>query len=144
MTMPAQLARGLRERRGLPPRPILESLPQIHVKTLTVPKRYGQTVTQELGLKLPRIATAKLSCESVTFYHKPLHRKEMGLTQEFKLKAIRLTFGIRHTFICACGEPVIRLYYHSQRLACRHCLFGAYLSQRRYRKGDRSEGTDSQ
>src|SRR5262249_11233721 len=131
-------------RRGLPPRPILESLPQIHVKTLTVPKRYGQTVTQELGLKLPRIATAKLSCESVLFHHKALHRKETGLTQQFGIKTIRLTFGVRHYFVCHCGKPVIRLYYHSQRLACRHCHFGAYLSQRRYRKGDRSKGTDRQ
>lgn len=128
--MPEQLARGLRERKGMPPRPILESLPQIHIKALTVPERYGQTITQDLSLKLPRIANAKVSCESVTFYHKALHRKETGLVQDFRLKAIRVGFGLRYAFICSCNEPVLRLYYHGSRLACRYCLFGIYASQR--------------
>jgi len=45
------------------------------------------------------------------------------------LKHIKTGFGIRHAFICACGRPVIKLYYFHRNLVCRRCCNARYATQ---------------
>jgi len=130
--MPRQLAEGLRRRpKGRPPRPILEQLPSINTKNLNIPSpyEYKTYILPNISFRFPQIASAKVSFQAVEFHHPSLHRGQIGPIQTFNFKHIDTGFGFRHAFICNCGRPVLRLYYHSRRLACRHCIGGIYSSQ---------------
>jgi len=130
--MPRQLAEGLRRRpKERPPRPILEQLPSINTKNLNIPSpyEYKTYILPNISFRFPQIASAKVSFQAVEFHHPSLHRGQIGPIQTFNFKHIDTGFGFRHAFICNCGRPVLRLYYHSRRLACRHCIGGIYSSQ---------------
>jgi len=132
MAMPWQLAEGLRRRpKGRPRRLIVEQLPSINVKTLSIPSPYDYKtyILPNISFRLPQLASAKVSFQTVEFHFPSLHRGQIGPIQTFNLKHIRVGFGIRHTFICGCGRPVLKLYYHSQRLACRRCIGAINASQ---------------
>ena len=114
MAMPWQLAEGLRRRpKGRPRRLIVEQLPSINVKTLSIPSPYDYKtyILPNISFRLPHLASAKVSFQTVEFHFPSLHRGQIGPIQTFNLKHIRVGFGIRHTFICGCGRPVLKLYY---------------------------------
>jgi len=116
--------------KGRPRATILESLASIHCKELHPPSRYGASHTIDLSLKMPqtRITAAKVTCDSVTFYYRPMHRGETGNTQVFRLLPQRTGYGVRHMFEC-CGRRVMRLYFVRGELHCRFCSGAIHLSQ---------------
>src|SRR5262249_46157012 len=127
MAMPPQLARAKRRNpkaRGYVPRPLVELLPAINVNDLQIPKVLNKTVTMPwVSLRYPDICAAKLSAHVVEFMHK-------GGLQSFRLKWIKTNYGPpRFAFICRCGRPVISLYFHRAKLACRRCAEAIYASQ---------------
>jgi hypothetical protein len=130
--MPWQLREGLRRRpKGSPPRPIAEQIPSISVNELPIssPYDYKTYTLPNLSLRFPQLAAARISFNIVEFHHPSLHRSTTGPVQTFKLKHIKTGFGIRHAFICACGRPVLKLYYRNRYLACRRCSNAIYASQ---------------
>jgi len=125
MAMPWQLRDGLKRRpKGkFPPRPICEQLPSIHVNDLTIPRDSKAYSAPNISLRYPFLAAARFTWDAVEFRLRSLHRGQIGRVQTFQLKAIRTGFGRRprHTFICDCGRPVVRLYHHSGYLGCKRC-----------------------
>lgn len=107
---------------------VIEKLPCIDCKDLG--NKRG-TYTIDLSFRLPQVPSAKISKGCVTFYHRSVHRGQLGDIQRFRLKAIRTGFGWRYVFVCDCGIAVASLYYHRGRLACRHrhCHHLLYASQ---------------
>src|SRR5262245_20330204 len=134
MSMPWQLREGLRRhpKGSRPARPLVETLLSIAAHQLPIPlpsdaKRY---ILQNLSLRWPFLSACKLSRDSVEFYLPSLHRNELGPTQTFRIKAFRVGYGIRHSFICNdCGRGFYKLYYHNHRIACRHCHGAVWASQ---------------
>src|SRR5262249_49209197 len=115
---------------------IIETLPSIHCKELHAPSRYGATHTIDLSLKLPqtRITAVKVTCDSATFYYRPMHRNEIGNTQVFRLLPQRTGYGVRHMFEC-CGRRVMRLYFVRGEMHCRFCSGAINLSQTTNKEG---------
>src|SRR5262249_27669843 len=125
--MPPQLRTAKRRNpkaRGYVPRPLVELLPAINVNDLKIPKTLNSVVTMPLvSLRYPDICAAKLSAHVVQFMHK-------GGLQSFRLKWIKTGYGLpRFAFICQCGQPVISLYFHRAKLACRRCHDATYASR---------------
>src|SRR5262245_35496604 len=122
--MPWQLREGWKRRvKGAPPRPIVENLDSIAVHKLPIPvlsdpKRY---IIPNLSLAWPWLSACKIACQAVEFHMPSLHRNQLGPVQRFQLKHIRTGFGVRHAFICACGRPILKLYYLNRYIACRYC-----------------------
>ena len=108
------------------PAVVIEKLPCINCKDLG--NKRG-TYTIDLSFKLPQVPSAKISKGCVTFFHKSLHRGQLGDTQQFQFKPIKTGFGWRYQFICDCRKSVQSLYYHRGRLACRWCHHAIYASQ---------------
>jgi|SRR5262249_16855990 len=131
MTMPAQLAEGLRRhpKGSRPPRPIAEQLPSIEVKNLKIPRRYGVTNILNLSFKFPDVPSVKATTETVEFQLKSLHRGQPGPKHLFKVKSINTGIGIRHCLFCDCGRPIELLYYYQRRLACLRCCNAIRTSQ---------------
>jgi hypothetical protein len=126
--MPKQLAIGRRQKHSKP-RPIVESLPSIAVKELKIPSIYDRKV-YVLQFKFLPVASITVGAESVDFHHKPLHRGQLGEVQTFKVKRIpTYGTGFRRGLYCHCGRAVLRLFYHGDRVACRHCIKAIYASQ---------------
>src|SRR5262245_9383004 len=130
--MPWQLREGLKRRvKGAPPRPIVENLDAIPVHKLPIPslndaKTY---IIPHISLTFPWICGCKVARDKVELTHKPLHRNQLGETQEFHLKHIRTGFGVRHAFVCTCGKPTLKLYFHNGYLACKFCHRARLASQ---------------
>jgi hypothetical protein len=134
MPMPWQLARGLRERKRsgrTTPRPIAEQLPFVSINHLKVPRDYQTHIAPNISLRYPLLSNMKIAWNMVSFQHRSLHRKVPGDIQTFGIKQIRTGLGgyFRHSFICQCGRPTLRLYIQHQRLACRRCHNAIYASQ---------------
>jgi len=108
------------------PATVIEKLPSIECKELG--NKRG-TYTLDLSFRLPQVPSAKISKGCVTFFHKSLHRGQLGDTQQFQFKPIKVGFGVKYVFVCHCGKPVAALYYHRGRLACRWCHHAIYASQ---------------
>jgi len=128
MTLPPQLAEGLRRRRELikkgikpPPRPICEQLPSVNAYRLQIPRDSRVFTAPNISLRYPFLSGLRLSWDAVEFRLRSLHRRQKGRLQTFALKRIRTGFGVRHVFICTCERAVTKLYKHEGRLACRHC-----------------------
>jgi hypothetical protein len=130
MSMPWQLRAAYKPRPGKSERPIVEKLPSVSTKELRIPSPYDDKtyVLSNILLRLP-IACARVNFNLVEFRHEPLHRGQQGPTQTFQFKHIKVGFGIRHVFICACGKPVQKLYCYHRNLACRHCMGARYATQ---------------
>jgi hypothetical protein len=133
MAMPPQLARGLRERKQsgrTTPRPIAEQLPFVSINHLKVPRDH-KTYIANISLRYPLLSSMKIAWNMVSFQHRSLHRSVEGPIQKFGIKQIRTGLGgyFRHSFICQCGRPTLRLYIQHQRLACRRCHNAIYASQ---------------
>ena len=124
MSMPWQLREGLKRRvKGAPPRPIVENLDAIPVHKLPIPslndtKTY---IIPHISLTLPWICGCKVARDCVELHLPSIHRGQLGQVQRFKLKHIKTGFGVRHAFICDCGRPILKLYYHNRYIACRYC-----------------------
>src|SRR5215475_5512532 len=112
MTLPPQLAEGLKRRRELlkrgikpPPRPIVEQLPSISANDLGIP-RDGRTYTlPNAALRWPFLANVRMTWNAVEFHLRSLHRNQEGRTQTFAIKRIKTGFGQpRHAFICDAAE----------------------------------------
>jgi hypothetical protein len=81
-------------------------------------------------LRWPHIGACKVSHHCVELHIPSLHRSENGPVHRFKLKHIRVGFGIRHAFLCNdCGHPTYKLRYHNRHLACCQCLGAIYALQ---------------
>ena len=124
--MPWQLKKGLEERRRLgrtTPRPICEQLPQININHLKVPRDYKTYTYPNVSFRYPELSGIKITWNMACFQHKSLHRGVEGPTQEFRIKQIRTGLGgyFRHSFICTCGKPVIKLYILNRHIACKRC-----------------------
>jgi hypothetical protein len=137
VTMPWQLREGLKRRvKGAPPRPIVEKTPCISANDLKIPSQNDpKTYTlPNISLRYPWLVAARLSCEAIEFTIPSLHRGQPGTAQQFEVKHIRTGigkagYGIRHSFVCDCGEPVIKFYYLNRHIACRYCHRLVYASQ---------------
>src|SRR5215470_17956271 len=95
MAMPWQLAEGLRRRpKGRPRRLIVEQLPSINVKTINIPSPYDYKIyiLPNISFRLPQLASAKVSFQTVEFHFPSLHRGQIGPIQTFNLKHIRVGF----------------------------------------------------
>jgi hypothetical protein len=124
--MPWQLKAGLANRRKYPAaekRPLAETLPQVNINDLDVP-RDGKTYISNISLRFPPLTGMKINWNMVQFHHS-------NRVQTFKLKHIKTGIGYypRHAFICECGKPVIKLFLHHQNLGCPACLKLTYTSQ---------------
>src|SRR5262245_28656449 len=108
------------------PATVIEKLPSIESRDLG--SRRGN-YSIDLAFKLPAIASAKLGHSGVTFFHKSLHRGQLGDQQFFSFRRIPTRFGYRTLFQCNCGKSVKALYFHHGRLACRWCCGAIYASQ---------------
>jgi hypothetical protein len=126
MAMPPQLQRGLIARRYAryrQSRPIAESLPHINVNDLKLPRDHKTYVLPNISLRYPQISGARLAFHAVDFMH-------TGRTQTFRIKWIKTGFGFpRPAFICECGRPVMKLYFHHANLACQRCCNAIKASQ---------------
>lgn len=132
--MPWQLKKGLEERRRLgrtTPRPICEQLPQININHWKVPRDYKTYTFPNVSFRYPQLSGIKITWNMVHFTHKSLHRGVEGPTQEFRIKQIRTGLGgyFRHSFICTCGKPVIKLYILNRHIACKRCCNAINASQ---------------
>src|SRR5262245_4558075 len=119
MAMPWQLREGLKKRvKGALPRPIVEKCPSISANDLNIPSLNDpQTYTlPNISLKYSWLAAVRLNHAIIELTLRSAHRATLGRTQKFKIKHIRTglgkagSHGIRHAFICDCGEPVIKLH----------------------------------
>src|SRR5215468_9231011 len=129
MPMPWQLAQSHRPQRGKSKRPIVEQLPSIAIYHLPIPRDYKTYTAPNISLRYPQLASIRLSYYEAEFHIPSLHRGQPNHIQTFKLKHIKTGFGIRHAFICQCGKPVFKLYFHNRRLACRFCCNARYATQ---------------
>jgi hypothetical protein len=128
MTMPWQLAKAKRPRKSS--QPILEQLPCISVNQLRICSLSpDKTYIIRNQIKWPFVASIKLAWDFIEFHLPSLHRGQLGPMQSFAIKPIKTGFGIRHAFVCNCGEGVLKLYHHNRRIACRYCHRGRYASQ---------------
>jgi hypothetical protein len=99
----------------------------LHISSLDTSENY---VMPNVSLRYPYLSGVRLSVHVVEFQHPSLHRGHTGPIQTFKLKHIRVGFGIRHASICDCQRPVIKLYYLHRKLACKKCHNVVQLSQK--------------
>lgn len=134
MSMPWQLAKGLRERRQsgrTTSRPIAEQLPSININHLKVPRDYKTHVAPNISLRYPLLSSMRIAWNVVHFQHRSLHRGVEGPIQSFGIKQIKTGLGgyFRHAFVCTCGRATIKLYFHHQRLACKRCHNAINASQ---------------
>jgi hypothetical protein len=125
--MPPQLARAKRRHpkaRGYVPKPLVEQLQFINANDLNIPRDHRiYSASSWLNFKYP-LATLRLAYHAIEATH------PSGTVQVFKVKHIRTNFGWpRPALICSCGQPVIRLYFHNSRLACRYCIGATYASR---------------
>jgi hypothetical protein len=131
MAMPAQLARGLREKRQSgrkEQRPLAECLPQINVNDLSIPRDHKTYIAPNISFRYPHITNMRIAYNMVEFSHS-------GRRQVFRFKRIKTGFGWpRPAFICECGRSVIKLYFRSLNLACHHCCNATYASRQCSRK----------
>jgi len=125
MPMPWQLARGLwakRQSRRTEQRPLAETLPQINVNDLDVPRDH-KTYIANIPLRYPHLTGMKINWSMVHFFHS-------DRVQTFRFKWIKTGLGYpRPAFLCECGRPTIKLYFRHQNLACRRCCNATYASR---------------
>jgi hypothetical protein len=133
--MPRQLRNAKRSRRSTP-RLIVENLPSIAVKDLKIPSIYDRK-SYVKSLLFPSVASITVSSETVDFHHRPMHRGQLGDVQSFKVARIKTGTGYRNGLYCSCGRRVMKMYYHSYRVACRRCHQAVFASQRRGGKHQR-------
>jgi hypothetical protein len=129
--MPWQLARGLRvkrQSRRTEQKPLVETLPQINVSHLDVPRDY-KTYIANISLRYPHLTGMKINWSMVEFYHS-------NRVQTFRFKWVKTGLGYpRPAFLCECGRPTIKLYFRHQNLGCRTCCNVVYGSQTRNKRG---------
>src|SRR6516164_7734696 len=122
--MPPQLAKAKRRHpkaRGYVAKPLVEQLQFIDANDLEIPRDDRiHTASSWLNFKYP-LAALRLSYHAIEATH------PSGRVEVFRVKHIRTNFGWpRPALFCSCGRPVIRLYFHRNRLACRRCVSGVY------------------
>jgi hypothetical protein len=122
MSMPWQLRNAKRPKRS-EPRPLAETLPQVNVDHLDVPRDHKTYIAPDISFRYPHINSMKINYFMVQFSHS-------DRVQTFRFKWIKTGFGYpRPAFICECGRPVIKLYFHYANLACRRCCNATYASR---------------
>jgi hypothetical protein len=120
--MPPQLRNAKRPKRS-EPRPLAETLPQINVNDLNVPRNYQTYIATNISFCFPHVSSMRITWNMVEFFHS-------GRIQTFCFKWIKTGLGYpRPAFICECGRPVIKLYFHRLNLACRRCCNAIHASQ---------------
>ena len=134
MSMPWQLKRGLEERRRsgrTTPRPIAEKTPSVDINRLKVPRDFKTYIAPNISFRYPQLVSMRIAWNVVHFQHRSLHRGVEGPIQIFGIKQIRTGLGgyFRHSFVCTCGRPVLKLYFLNARLACRRCQNLIHASQ---------------
>jgi hypothetical protein len=131
MSMPWQLKVGLynkRKYRRHEPRLIAECLPSINVNDLDIPRNYQTYIAPDISLRFPHISNMRIAWNMVQFAHS-------DRVQTFNFKWIKTGFGYpRPAFICECGRPTIKLYFHRLNLACRQCCNVVYACQTRNKR----------
>lgn len=135
MSMPPQLARAKRAKRGRSTRPTVELLRNINISELRhlVPRYPNEIVEPDIGfgLKYPLIERLRLSCSAIEITCRISQRVQL-----FKLKWCKTYFGKSRVVIeCSCGRGAQRLFHKHGNWACRHCHRAVFASQK-----DDSEG----
>src|SRR5215475_2689030 len=94
MTLPPQLAEGLKRRRELlkrgikpPPKPIVEQLPSISANDLGIPRDSKIYTLPNISLRYPFLANVRMNWDAVEFIFRSLHRGQLGRTQTFAIKS---------------------------------------------------------
>jgi hypothetical protein len=127
--MPWQLRNAHRPRPGQSKRPIAEQLQSINVNDLRVPKDYSTKVMAGAGLRWPFLSCIRVSCAAAELTIPSQFRGREPKILMFRLKPIDTKIGIRFAFICQCGKPVIKVYWHNNTIACKRCCKARYASQ---------------
>jgi len=125
MAQPWQLAKAFKPRRST--KPVLETLPQINVNRLQIPRDHQTYVGSDF--RFPHIDGMRINAFMVQFAHN-------NRAQTFKFKWIKTPSGWpRAAFICECGRPVIKIYLKHQNLGCHACCNAIRASQTRNKQG---------
>jgi hypothetical protein len=117
---------------SMPPKPLVENLLTIDISRLPIPSTNDPKtyILPDVSLCWPHIGACKVSRDCVELHIPSLHRNQNGPVHKFRLKHIRVGYGIRHAFLCNdCGRPTFKLRYHNRHLACYRCLGAVYASQ---------------
>src|SRR5262245_59969296 len=130
MGMPPQLARARRPRRR-EPRPLIDSLPFLDIRTLGRKRLfpsdyYGTNVLPNIGFVYPGISSLKLTRAAITasFYG--------GNQQTIQIRWYSAGLGgLRPVGQCGCKKSAFRFYRIGARLCCKRCCGGMYASQTR-------------
>ena len=133
---PKQLFEGLKRRRarpkGLPPRPIIESLPVIDIRHLApYPDNWFRRLAfPNIGFHIPalrHLTFSRAKCEIVLTSGK---RQSIPLAWQVISGARRFRARYqRPIFVCGCGRRALKVFLHRGEFTCKRCTGGVYACQ---------------